>query len=120
MNSYHRNMGAGIEGLLLREHEVPEQGPLEVLVRVRAVSLNFCELSILLRGVYPLPVKPDVVAVSDGAGEVVRIGEAVTRVKVGDRVMASVFPRWIDGPYSRESSAQIGGSLDGMLTEYRA
>src|SRR5262249_56581844 len=110
MKSYHLNMGAGLEGLLLREHEVPEPGPHEVLVRVRAVSLNFRELSILIRGVYPLPVKPDVVAVSDGAGEVVRIGGAVTRVKVGDRVMASVVPRWIDGPYSPAKSAQIGGS----------
>jgi NADPH:quinone reductase-like Zn-dependent oxidoreductase len=62
-------------------------------------------------------VKPDVVALSDGAGEVVAVGPAVTRAKVGDRVMASMFPRWIDGPFDHEYAAQIGGSLDGMLTE---
>jgi NADPH:quinone reductase-like Zn-dependent oxidoreductase len=48
--------------LALREHEIPKPGPGEVLVRVRATSLNACELMIL-RGDYPLPVKPDVVAV---------------------------------------------------------
>src|SRR5205823_6538948 len=75
------------------------------------------ELMILIKGFYPLPVKPDVVAACDGAGEVVAVGDGVTRVRVGDRVTASVFPRWIDGPYDRERSAQLGGSLDGMLTE---
>jgi NADPH:quinone reductase-like Zn-dependent oxidoreductase len=59
-----------------------------------------------------------VVAVSDGAGEVVDIGEGVTRVKLGDRVAAALFPLWIDGPFSFDVAPQIGGSLDGMLTEY--
>ena len=58
------------------------------------------------------------VAVSDGAGEVVDIGEGVTRVKLGDRVAAALFPLWIDGPFSFDVAPQIGGSLDGMLTEY--
>lgn len=69
-------------------------------------------------GWYPLPVKPDVIPISDGAGDVVAVGEHVSRVAVGDRVTASVFPRWIDGPFGIEYAAQLGGSLDGMLTEY--
>jgi NADPH:quinone reductase-like Zn-dependent oxidoreductase len=72
----------------------------------------------ILRGDYPLPVKPDVVAVSDGVGEVAGIGEGVTGVKVGDRVAASLFPLWLGGPFSFDVAPQIGGSLDGMLTEF--
>src|SRR5215468_4888963 len=117
MKSYHANLGAHIEGIVLREHERPQPGPNQILVRVRATSLNARELSIL-RGYYPLPIKPDVVLASDGAGEVVAVGPGVTRAKVGDRIAASIFPRWIDGPFGLDYSAQLGGSLDGMLTEY--
>jgi NADPH:quinone reductase-like Zn-dependent oxidoreductase len=118
MKSYHINSGAGLDGLVMKEHDVPLPGPREVLVQVRASSLNFRELSILIRGSYPLPVRPDVVPVSDGAGLVAAVGESVTRVKVGDRVTSNIFPFWIDGPYTREISAQIGGWLDGTLAEY--
>lgn len=114
------NLGAGLEGLTRKEHAPPTPGPYEVLIRVRAVSLNFREISILIHGAYPLPVKPDVVAVSDGAGEVVAVGDRVTRAKVGDRVAAAIFPRWIDGPFRLEYAPQLGGSLDGMLTELAA
>jgi NADPH:quinone reductase-like Zn-dependent oxidoreductase len=118
MRSYHINLGAGLDGLVMKEHDVPMPGPREVLVRVRACSLNFRELMILIKGFYPLPVKPDGIPVSDGAGEVVAVGEGVTRAKVGDRVAGAVFPYWMDGSYTRETSDQLGGSLDGMLTEY--
>src|SRR6185312_9704176 len=83
-------------------------GRSEVVVRVRAVSLSYRELMIL-RGWYPLPVKADVIPVSDGAGEI---------VAVGDRVTAAAFPRWLGGRFSVEYAAQLGGSLDGLLTEY--
>lgn len=117
MRSYHANLGGGIGGLAVREHEILQPGPGEVLVRVRAASLSFRELMIL-RGWYPLPVKPDLVPVSDGAGEVVTVGDDVSRVTVGDRVSAAIFPRWIDGAWAAEFTPQLGGSLDGMLTEY--
>src|SRR6516165_2056454 len=57
---------------------------------------------------------------ADGAGEVVALGPDVTRVRIGDRVAAAMFPRWIDGPIAWEYAPQIGGSLDGMMTEYIA
>jgi NADPH:quinone reductase-like Zn-dependent oxidoreductase len=116
MQSYHANLGGGIDGLSVRDHDTPEPGPSDVLVRVRARSLSFRELMIL-RGYYPLPIKPDLVPISDGAGEVVAVGEGVRRAAPGDRVAASIFPRWLDGPFDRARADQLGGSLDGMLTE---
>src|SRR5260370_37233964 len=117
MKSYHINLGAGLAGLMVKEHDIPVPGPHEVLVRVRACSLSFRELMILILGYYPLPVRPDVVPVSDGAGEVMAVGAGVTRAKVGDRVAGVVFPHWLDGPFAWDYAMQLGGSLDGMLTE---
>src|SRR6516225_2352295 len=117
MKSYHANSGAGIAGLYARQHDEPKPGPREALIRVRANSLNFRELMVL-RGNYPLPVKPDVVMGADGAGEIVAVGPDVSRVKPGDRVAAAMFPRWFDGPIEWEYAPQLGGSLDGMLAEF--
>ncbi len=117
MKSYHLSLGVGIDGLTMREHDTPQPGPREAMVKMHAASLNARELNIL-RGQYPLPIKPDVIAVSDGAGEVTAVGPGVTRVKPGDRVMATLFPRWLDGPFAFDLAPQMGGSLDGMLTEH--
>jgi NADPH:quinone reductase-like Zn-dependent oxidoreductase len=117
MKAFHATSGSGLAGLVLREHPMPEPGPREVLVRMRANSLNYRELSVL-RGTYPLPVKPDVVMGADGAGEIAQIGPGVTRMRVGDRVAAAMFPRWIDGRIDWAYAPQIGGSLDGMMAEY--
>ena len=117
MKSYHGTSGGGLASLVLREHEQPTPGPREVLIRLRANSINFREISVL-RGTYPLPVKPDGVMGADGAGEVVALGDGVKRFNVGDRVAAAMFPRWIDGLFTREYAPQIGGSLDGMMAEY--
>src|SRR5262249_55911681 len=78
--------------------------------------LNARELSVLA-GTYPLPVKPDVVMCADGAGSIESIGPNVTRVQIGDRVAAAMFPRWLDGPVAWEYAPQIGGSLDGMRSD---
>lgn len=117
MKSYHADAGAGLDGLSLKEHAEPRPGPREVLLRVRANSLNSREL-LVLQGRYPLPVKPDVVMGADGAGEVVAIGAGVTRVTIGDRVAAAMFPRWIAGRIDWEYAPQLGGSVDGMMTEF--
>ncbi len=116
VRSYHVTSGAGIDGLTLRTDPPRRPGPGEVAVAVHAVSLSFREL-LVLRGRYVLPVRPDVVPVSDGAGEVVAVGADVRRVRPGDRVTATLFPRWLDGPLRPELLPQLGGSLDGMLTE---
>ncbi|MEU7898182.1 NAD(P)-dependent alcohol dehydrogenase [Nonomuraea sp. NPDC049152] len=116
MRSYHLDSGAGIDGLAMRWDDDPVPGPGQVLVAVRAVSLSYRELMVL-RGDYVLPVKPDVVPVSDGAGEIVAIGSGVRTARVGDRVTATLFPSWQDGPFGAQHLLQRGGSLDGMLTE---
>jgi NADPH:quinone reductase-like Zn-dependent oxidoreductase len=116
VRSYHITTGAGIDGLSVREHEPRIPAPGEVVVAVHATSLSFREL-LVLRGQYVLPVKPDVIPVSDGAGEVVAVGAGVRRVRLGDRVTATLFPSWLDGPFSLSHLPQLGGSLDGMLTE---
>ncbi|MFJ5777069.1 NAD(P)-dependent alcohol dehydrogenase [Streptomyces sp. NPDC093094] len=116
VRSYHASPGLGIDGLSLRTGEPRVPGEGEVAVAVRAVSLSFREL-LVVRGTYVLPVEPDVVPVSDGSGEVVAVGPGVRRTAVGDRVTATLFPRWQDGPLEADHLPQLGGSLDGMLTE---
>ncbi|WP_030682901.1 zinc-dependent alcohol dehydrogenase family protein [Streptomyces sp. NRRL B-1347] len=118
MRSYHlSHSGAGLSGLTVREHDIPAPGPGQAVVAVRATSLSFRELMVL-DGTYVLPVKPDVVPVSDGAGDVVAVGAGVDATRVGDRVAATLFPSWQDGPFAAEHLAQRGGSLDGMLTDF--
>ncbi|GAA0945308.1 NAD(P)-dependent alcohol dehydrogenase [Kribbella koreensis] len=117
MKSYHVTAGQGIGELETRQRPIPEPGPGEVLVRMRAGALSLRELKVLEND-YPLPITPGVVAGCEGVGEVVALGDGVRRVKVGARVAASVFPQWIDGPFQFEYAAQLGSSLDGVFTEY--
>lgn len=117
--SYYAAAGGGLRSLELRTREVQEPAGRQILVRVIAVSLNYRERMIIVDDAYPLPVKrPWFIPVCDGACEVVATGPQVTRVRVGDRVAAAVFPRWLDGRLSVEVADQLGGSLDGTLTEY--
>ncbi|QBZ90618.1 NAD(P)-dependent alcohol dehydrogenase [Pseudomonas viciae] len=108
----------GIAGLSVRTAPVPTPAPGEVLVHVRASSLNYRDV-IILEGNYPIPNLEGRIPLSDGAGEVVAVGQGVTRFKVGDRVTNSFFPEWIDGPFTGKY-AQYSGDIDGWLTDYRA
>jgi NADPH:quinone reductase-like Zn-dependent oxidoreductase len=94
----------------------PEPGPREILLRMRAASLNYRDLSIARGeyGSYPLPLVP----LSDGAGEVVAVGENVRRFRVGDLVCPAYVPDWIDGPIQqRTATRRLGGPTDGVLRE---
>lgn len=105
-------------GLVLGERDAPEPGPGQVLVRLHGWAVNARDLMIL-KGFYPKPVKPDVVALSDGAGEVVGVGDGVRAWSAGDRVAATYFPNWLAGPGTPEKTADdLFGSLDGTLAEY--
>lgn len=118
MQAYHLDKFDSIDGIVRRDSPTPRPDAGEVLVRVRARSLNYRDLLILNKR-YPVPAKPGVVPFSDGAGEVVEVGEGVSRVAVGDRVAGIYFPRWIDGRMSLDMAfEQFGCTRDGMLAEF--
>src|SRR6516164_4084689 len=110
--------GAGIDALVKVERPDPKPAYRQVVVKVKACSLNFRDLGIV-RGTYRMPVRENLIPLSDGAGEVIEVGPGVTRVKVGDRVAGCFFQRWAGGeaPADVHASA-LGGGIDGMLAEY--
>ena len=119
MKAFQLRETCGMGGLVLRKDlDKPEPGPGEVLIQIRATSLNFRDFMIA-HGQYPVAAKPNVIPLSEGAGDVVAVGSNVTAVKVGDRVTSSVFPDWIAGPLTQDIFNQsLGGPRDGMLAEY--
>ncbi|MGW4568331.1 zinc-dependent alcohol dehydrogenase family protein [Streptomyces sp. NPDC004561] len=117
MRSYHLRTPGSLDGIVLRERGIPTPGPGEILIRVRAAAFNKRD-ALIMHDRYPLPTRPDVIPLSDGAGEVVAAGERVTRFRIGDRVVGSYWPRWQGGRLSTDLYDQLGNTLDGMLTEY--
>ncbi len=107
----------GTSGLQAVELPEPQVNWGEVLIRVHAVSLNYRDLMVA-GGKYPglnLPLIP----LSDGAGEVMAIGEGVTSIQVGDRVAGIFFQDWLAGKLTRQKiNSALGGAIDGMLAEY--
>jgi NADPH:quinone reductase-like Zn-dependent oxidoreductase len=115
---YYFPMFGGIDALTLGEADTPRPGPSQILVRMRAWSLNYRDLMIA-SGTYGRALKPDVIPVSDGAGEVVVTGTDVRGWKVGDRVVGIFMPAWISGPATAtKAGAAVGATVDGVLAEY--
>jgi NADPH:quinone reductase-like Zn-dependent oxidoreductase len=109
--------GFGLDNLALAERPDPSPGPGQVVVRMRAASLNYRDL-LTVQGKYNPKQSLPLVPCSDGAGEVVAVGEGVTRVKPGDRVCGIFAQRWIAGEPTREKArSTLGGPLDGTLAE---
>jgi NADPH:quinone reductase-like Zn-dependent oxidoreductase len=111
--------GTSIDQLIFDSVEVPEPEAGEVLVAIKAVSLNYRDLAVVT-GRYPRnPAEPTIIA-SDGAGQVIAVGDGVTAFRAGDRVAGSFFQKWIAGPYAREYGASaLGGAIPGVLTQLR-
>lgn len=107
-----------IDGVRLEECEIPRPGCGQVLVRVKAASLNYRDL-LMVTGRYSRNLKLPLVPLSDGAGEVVEVGSGVTRWKPGDRVVPIFFQDWLAGGITADVPASaLGGALDGVLGEY--
>ena len=109
----------GMEHLRLGVRPMPVVGAGQVLLKMRASSLNYRDLVVPNRayGAYTgnLPLIP----VSDGVGEVVEVGTGVTRVAVGDRVCPAFFQRWMGGEPDLERLTQsLGGPIDGTMADY--
>ncbi|MDH3712396.1 MAG: NAD(P)-dependent alcohol dehydrogenase [Gammaproteobacteria bacterium] len=108
----------GIDGLELNTRACGEPQAGEVLVRVRASSLNYRDLATILNPATRVPAYPRIPN-SDCAGEIVAVGPGVSRVAPGDRVAGCFFQNWTDGgisPAAMESA--LGGAIDGVLGEY--
>jgi NADPH:quinone reductase-like Zn-dependent oxidoreductase len=117
MNVFEIQERFGLENLVLAERPDPDPGTGQVLVRMRAASVNYRDL-LMVRGDYnprqPLPLIP----CSDGVGEVVSVGDGVTRMGPGDRVAPLFAQGWISGEPTRERlRSTLGGPLDGTLAE---
>ncbi len=110
----------GIDNLAVSERPESEPKAGEIVVRFRAASLNYRDLMVV-SGTYNPKMKLPAVPLSDGAGEVVELGDGVTRWAIGDRVMPIFAQRWYDGDSSEEkrrTSLGAGAQWDGVLREY--
>jgi NADPH:quinone reductase-like Zn-dependent oxidoreductase len=108
----------GLDNLRCVERPMPQVGPNDVRLRVRAAALNSRDLQVIANQYDPnqrLPIVP----ASDGVGEVVEVGSNVSRVRLGDRVLPIFAQRWIAGERTWDRwASHVGGHFDGMLQEY--
>jgi len=120
MRVYELHSKPGLDSVTRAERADPRPGAGQVLIRMRAWSLNFRDLSVA-RGTYGGggSAASGLIPLSDGVGEVIEIGAGVTRVKPGDRVAGIFMQGFIAGGITAEAlRTALGGAIDGMLAEY--
>ncbi len=109
----------GMDHLKLSTRPKPQAGPGQVVVQMKASSLNYRDLVVPNRGYGSHTGNLPLIPVSDGMGVVSEIGPGVRRVAVGDRVCPTYFQRWVSGEPDLERLTQsLGGPIDGTMTEY--
>lgn len=119
MRAYRFDDGFKLESLRARDEPTPKPQRGEVLVRVRAVSLNYRDVSLVL-GRYVWDAVPGLIPCSDAAGEIVAVGEGVVDFAPGDRVVSTFHPRWFGGRRPKGIAMQTyGNGVDGWLAEYK-
>ncbi|MFD8159803.1 zinc-dependent alcohol dehydrogenase family protein [Streptomyces malaysiensis] len=116
MRTFQVRAGGGL--ITSAERPVPSPSAGEVLVRVKASSLNARDL-LIVTGRYSVDVPPGRIPLSDGAGVVEAVGDGVSRFRVGDRVAGTFHPTWLYGPFPEWGQLR-GTHRDGWLTEYIA
>ena len=118
MKCYELQGPTGIDGLALVDKPVPAPGPGEVLVRLKAATLNYRDL-LTVKGGYGSRQKFPLIPLSDGAGVVDGVGPGVRNFAAGDRVIGSFFEGWLGGePSETKMRTSLGGAVDGVLCEY--
>jgi NADPH:quinone reductase-like Zn-dependent oxidoreductase len=119
MHVYRFDNSRGLDGLELFDEPVPSPQRGELLLKIRAVSLNYRDVAIPL-GRYVRDSKSGLVPCSDAAAEVVEVGEGVADYRPGDRVISLFHPRWFGGPLpATANSESYGNGQDGWLAEYK-
>jgi NADPH:quinone reductase-like Zn-dependent oxidoreductase len=107
-----------LDALTLTERPDPTPGPGQVLVQMKAFSLNYRDL-LVIKGLYNPKLRLPLVPLSDGAGVVAAVGPGVTRVKRGDRVAGIFMQTWLDGEVTEaKAKSALGGAIDGVLAHY--
>ncbi|MCC6202404.1 MAG: NAD(P)-dependent alcohol dehydrogenase [Gammaproteobacteria bacterium] len=110
----------GLDNLHLVERPAPQPGPGEILVRLRAASLNYRDLIAAGGGYGSMQKQGDLIPLSDGAGEVVELGPGVSRWRIGDRVISCFCPDWQAGPPLPGCfDHDLGARCDGVAAELR-
>jgi NADPH:quinone reductase-like Zn-dependent oxidoreductase len=118
MRIYSYSDHVSLDDLRPRDVADPIPGSHDVVLKMRAASLNYRDLAIA-RGHYHVAVNPPLIPLSDGAGEVAAVGSDVTRFHIGDLACPVFLPNWIDGPISeRAGKRRLGGPDDGVLAEH--
>ena len=109
----------GMDNLRLSSRPDPKPGPGQVLLRMKAASLNYRDLVVPMRGYGSFTGNLPLIPISDGVGEVVEVGAGVTRVQVGQRVCPMFNQHWIAGELNLEriASGTLGGPIDGTMAE---
>lgn len=119
MKAYELQGPGGADAMMLVDRPAPVPGPGEVLVKLKAVTINYRDL-LTVKGGYGSRQKFPLVPLSDGAGVVESVGAGVSHFKPGDRVTGSFFEGWLGGEPSEEKMrSNLGGAVDGVLCEYR-
>ena len=108
-----------MDHLKIAERGQPQPGPGEVLLQMKAASINYRDLVVPLRGYGAFTGTLPLVPISDGVGEVVEVGAGVTRVSTGDRACPMFMQKWIAGePDLNRLTSTLGGPMDGVMQEY--
>lgn len=116
MKAIRLRQPAGIDNLRHEDMASPgDPGPGQIKVRIRASSLNYHDYIVVVGGI---PTPDGRIPMSDGAGDVLAVGEGVTEFKVGDAVVSTFFPNWLDGKPSMGGFASVpGDGADGYAVE---
>jgi NADPH:quinone reductase-like Zn-dependent oxidoreductase len=118
MKVYEIRDGFGLDSLRLADRPDPRPGRGEILLKIRAVSLNYRDL-LVVKGAYNPKMKLPRIPCSDAVGEVADLGPDCTLLKVGQRVAGLFMPTWLGGELTdAKGRSALGGSVDGVLAEY--